>query len=195
MNYPGFRCHRLDEKHVFYCGQLAEERIPGAQQFKDLWQLHPQQFHEILIHGRLVETPRWQQAYGRDYYYTNRTNRALPVPGILLPFLEWGQQSVDPHLNGILLNWYDGKLGHYIGRHRDSIQGMVEGIPVVTVSLGEQRKFRLRPWRGEGKQDFAAPHGTVFIMPYESNLAWTHEVPKSRRCQGQRISVTLRGFA
>ncbi|MEE8142970.1 MAG: alpha-ketoglutarate-dependent dioxygenase AlkB [Planctomycetota bacterium] len=158
-----------------------------------MWELHPQEFHEILIHGKLVPTPRWQQAYGKDYYYTNRTNRALPVPKVLLPFLEWGQQSIDPRLDGLLVNWYDGKLGHYIGRHRDSIEGIVEG-PIVTISLGEERKFRLRPWRGEGRMDFVAQHGTVFIMPYETNLAWTHEVPKSSRCQERRISVTLRGF-
>ena len=37
-------------------------------QFDALWQMHPQVFHEIKMHGQLVKTPRWQQAYGVDYH-------------------------------------------------------------------------------------------------------------------------------
>lgn len=35
---------------------------------------------------------------------------------------------------------------------------------------------------------------SVFIMPYVTNQAWTHEVPRARKRSGKRISVTLRGF-
>lgn len=93
-------------------------------------------------------------------------------------------------------DWYDGQLGHYIGKHRDSTKNMVHGAPIVTISSGEQRTFRLRPWKGAAgsQHDFPAADGTVFVMPYETNLAWTHEVPKSARCTGRRISVTLRAF-
>ena len=37
-------------------------------------------------------------------------------------------------------------------------------------------------------------HGTVFILPYATNLVWKHGVPKSARYTGRRISVTLRAF-
>ena len=37
------------------------------------------------------------------------------------------------------------RLDHYIGAHRDSTASMIEGVPIVTVSLGEERAFRLRP--------------------------------------------------
>lgn len=87
-----------------------------------------------------------------------------------------------------------GALGHYIGRHRDSTRNMVEGAPIVTVSFGERRNFRLRPCKGKGFKDFPATDGTVFIMPYETNLAWTHEVPKSAKLRGRRISITFRAF-
>ena len=40
--------------------------------------------------------------------------------------------------------------------------------------------------------DLEAAHGTVFVMPYETNLAWTHEVPCFARDEGRRVSVTLR---
>jgi len=57
--------------------------------------------------------PRWQQAYGHAYRYTGSTNRALPVPAVLEPFLTWVQSTVDPRLNGLLLNWYSASMGHY----------------------------------------------------------------------------------
>ena len=97
----------------------------------------------------------------------------------------------------MLLNWYDGALGHYIGPHRDSTKNMVADSPIVTISLGEERTFRLRPWSAERKTaalDFPARHGTVFVMPWETNLSFTHEIPKTSRAAGRRISITLRAF-
>jgi hypothetical protein len=32
-------------------------------------------------------------------------------------------------------------------------------------------------------------------MPFQTNAAWTHEVPAFRKWQGRRISVTFRAFA
>ena len=118
--------------------------IPSTVEFEALWNLHPEDFHEIMMHGRLVKTPRWQQAFGKDYHYTRSTNKALPVPDMLEPYSAWAQKHIDAQLNGILLNWYDGSLGHYIGKHRDSTKNMIKGAPIVTISLGEERVFRLR---------------------------------------------------
>ena len=73
------------------------------------------------MHGRPVQTPRWQQAYGADYHYTGQTNAALPVPKSLEPVRDLARRAIDERLNGLLLNWYDGKLGHYIGPHHDSV--------------------------------------------------------------------------
>jgi alkylated DNA repair dioxygenase AlkB len=195
--YQGFTEERLDEANCFFRGHLPEEIVAGTQ-FDALWQLHPEEFHEIMMHGKLVKTPRWQQAYGKDYHYTSRTNVALPIDSRLQPLLDWGRGAVDARLNGVLVNWYDGRLNHYIGRHRDSTANMIVGTPIVTISLGEERIFRLRRWReqvkGEEAVDFPATNGAAFVMPYETNLHWTHEVPRRARNRGRRISVTLRGF-
>ncbi|HEY0405556.1 MAG TPA: alpha-ketoglutarate-dependent dioxygenase AlkB [Pyrinomonadaceae bacterium] len=191
----GFERHDLGDGHAFLTGQLPFKLRFDAAAFEALWQLRPPEFHEILMHGRVVKTPRWQQAFGMDYRYTGRVNRALPLPPLLLPLLAWSQESIDERLNSMLVNWYDGLLGHYMGRHRDSVKEMVKGSPIVTVSFGEQRVFRLRPYRGTtGRKDFPACDGSVFVMPYETNQAWTHEAPRARKFAGRRISVTLRCF-
>lgn len=190
----GFDRHDLDGTHALHAGRLPADLLVDPARFERLWALHPDDYHVIRIHGRSVPTPRWQQAYGRDHVYTGQVNRGLPVPPTLEPFLAWAQSAVDPRLDALLLNWYDGRLGHYIGPHHDNSRQMVEGTPIVTVSLGEARTFRLTHPRTKQRHDFAADDGAVFVMPYDSNLAWKHEVPRSARHQGRRISVTVRAL-
>lgn len=195
MNAPaGFQHLDLDERHGLFRGRVPDSLIPDAAAFETLWSLHPAEFHEIRVHHRLVRTPRWQQAYGRNYVFSGTESTALPVPPLLAPLHDWCRATVDARLNGLLLNWYDGALGHYISAHRDSRRKLIADVPVMTVSFGEERVFRLRPYRGKGYVDLEARDGDVFLMPYETNLAWTHELPRFRRYRGRRISVTVRAF-
>ncbi len=192
----GFGVRDLPGGSVLLVGELPRELVEHAR-FEELWNLHPPESPEIHLHGRRVRLPRWQQAYGVDYRFSGQVSRALPVPPALRPMLDWCRAVMDPGLNGLLLNWYDGRLGHYIGRHRDSTKDLVPGSGVATVSLGEERIFRLRPWPRRAEDapiDFKTGHGTVFLLPWATNQAFTHEVPASKRLTGRRISVTLRAF-
>lgn len=184
----------LDDTHTVFVGTLPPSLVLDAVGFAALWSTHPSDFHEIKMHGRPVRTPRWQQAYGADYRYTGNTNRALAITPLMMTWLAWSRERFDPQLNGLLLNWYDGAAGHYIGRHRDSEINRVEGSPIVTLSFGEERSFRMRPWRAPGFMDVPATNGSVIMIPWETNRAFTHEVPPSKKTQGRRISVTLRAF-
>ncbi|MBU8893989.1 2OG-Fe(II) oxygenase [Corallococcus sp. H22C18031201] len=192
---PGLSSIQLDAAHEVLVGALPRELVPDAAGFEALWALHPAEFHEIKIHGRQVRTPRWQQAYGADYHYTGRVNRALPLVPPMDAWLAWAREGFDARLNGLLLNWYDGTVGHYIGKHRDSDVHRIDGTPIVTLSFGEQRSFRMRPWRGEGFIDVPAVHGGVIVVPWSTNRAFTHEVPPSALARGRRVSVTLRAFS
>jgi alkylated DNA repair dioxygenase AlkB len=184
----------LDDHHALLVGALPPEQRLDAAGFAALWSIHPDHFHEIKMHGRPVATPRWQQAYGADYHYTGNTNRALPLVPPLPGWLAWAREHIDARLNGLLLNWYEGEAGHYIGKHRDSDKNRVEGSPIVTLSFGQTRAFRMRPWRGEGFVDVPADDGSVIVIPWATNRAFTHEVPASKKTRGRRISVTLRAF-
>jgi alkylated DNA repair dioxygenase AlkB len=187
--------HDLGGGLVFRSGSLPNGLLWERPSFDAAWAAHPPDKHEILMHGRLVETPRWQQAYGADYHYTGRVNQALPVPPFLEPLTDWARAQIDSRLNGALLNWYEGP-GHYIGPHHDSVRHMIVGAPIVTISFGETRMFRLTTGKGIDAQvvDFPAADGTIVVMPYDTNRAWKHGVPKSARYTGRRISVTLRAF-
>ncbi len=152
--------------------------------------------------GRQIPTPRWQQAYGRDYRYSGSVNRALPLPPALAPLLEWARSRCDPRLNSALVNWYDRASGHYIGRHRDAETGRVPGSEIVAISLGHRAVLRLRPAKGRGFSDIPLADGDVYRIPWETNRAFTHEIPPLKTEShgletgnpGRRISVTFRAF-
>ncbi|MEO0534709.1 MAG: alpha-ketoglutarate-dependent dioxygenase AlkB [Cyanobacteria bacterium P01_A01_bin.123] len=192
--YAGFQRHTLDAQHCLWQGRLPDKFLANEQQFEEFWALHPENYNQIKIHGRTIKTPRWEQSYNKPYCYAGVTTSALPVPEPANPIWEWAKATIDARLNGILVTWYDGRLGHYIGKHRDSTQNMVAGAPIVTISLGQSRVFRLRPWQRKGYQDFPTDHGVVFIMPYRTNLAWIHEVPAFKKHQGRRIAIAFRAF-
>ncbi len=188
---PALVTHHLGDDLVFFSGRLPLELIWDTAHFENAWALHPTERPVITMIGKPVAIPRWQMAFGHDYHFSNQTSVAAPVPERLEPLQAWCQNSIDPRLNGLLLNWYEGP-GHYIGAHHDSTTGLVPHTPIVTISFGEARTFRLI--RVREKRDFAAPNGTVFVLPADTNEVWKHLVPKSTKYRGRRISVTLRAF-
>lgn len=177
-------------------GTINPGLVPDATRFEELWSQHPDHFSEISIHGRAVKVPRWDRAYEQDYPFSNQVAPAHPVPAGFEVFLVWAKRSIDRRLNGLFVNWHDGSLGHYHGRHRDSTSGLVSGCPIVTISLGQERVFRMRPYpSGTPRRDFVMQSGDFIVIPWETNRSWTHEVPRFARYKGRRISVTIRGFA
>src|SRR5271155_2705974 len=90
----------LGDGYIFRSGRLPEGLLWDDATFESVWATHPSDKHEIMMHGRLVQTPRWQQAYGADYHYTGRINAALPVPPVLEPLHAWACRAIDERLNG-----------------------------------------------------------------------------------------------
>src|SRR6476659_11443514 len=115
--------HRGDGLQFLEC-RLPDELRWDAPTFVAAWELHPAIRPSILIHGRRVQVPRWQQAYGEDYRFSGLTSPAEPVPPLIAPLLAWTRQEVRPELNAILVNWYEG-VEHYIGPHRDTTRRML----------------------------------------------------------------------
>jgi alkylated DNA repair dioxygenase AlkB len=190
----GFRWIEIGDQHGVWIGRLPAQLCWCSAQFDVFWALHPNMLHEVRIFGRLVAVPRWSAAYGQDYPYAGTLHRASPVPDMLTPLLAWSKVEVDERLNGMLVNWYDGSLAHKIGPHRDAERQLVVGASIITISFGETRTFRLRRWKGRAVHDIEVADNSVLVLPYATNLAFTHEVPASKRRMGRRISVTLRAF-
>jgi alkylated DNA repair dioxygenase AlkB len=195
LPFPSFTTVDLGDNLAFFTGQVPEDIHWDAATFEVAWNLHPEVRPSIQIVGRQIQVPRWHQAYGEDYRFSGQVTASQPTPSLLLPLLAWTRRAIHPALNGLLVNWYEGP-SHYIGPHHDSTKNMIVDAPIVTISFGEERVFRLTRGKGRERQvkNFPAKDGTVFILPQETNAAWKHSVPKSGRYTGRRVSVTIRGF-
>lgn len=183
----------LEGGHTLRVGRLPA-RLREAIDFEALWAMHPERPHRVRMYGRWVDTPRYQAAYGADYRYSGTVNPARPVPPRLEAIRDWAREAIDPRLDGLLLNWYDAAEGHYMGPHRDYGRDLTRGAPIVTVSFGAPRIFRIRPHGGGPFVDLDATDGDVFVMPWATNRAFTHAVPRRAADRGRRVSVTLRAF-
>ena len=63
------------------------------------------------------------------------------------------------------------------------------------VTLVKGALARMRPWRSASACfDFPVANNNIVILPYDTNMAWMHEIVRSKRDAGRRISVTLRAF-
>ena len=94
--------------------------------------------------------------------------------------------------DSVLVNLYrDGRDS--VAWHRDRVHKVVANPTVVTVSLGERRKFLLRP-RGQSAaaMRFDPGHGDLIVMGGTSQRTWEHTVPKVAAAPGPRMSVTFR---
>ena len=105
------------------------------------------------------------------------------------------EKQLDGRKSGEFARWLRESVGSLQITDNALLKGIGDlGAPIVTISFGATRIFRLRPWKGRGYTDFTVSDGTVFIMPYETNMDFTHEVPHHASSAGRRISVTVRAF-
>ncbi len=75
--------------------------------------------------------------------------------------------------------------------HRDKIPTRVHRPVVALVSLGEPRRFLLRPRGGGASRPFPLGHGDLFVTGGETQRTWEHAVLKVAHA-GPRISIAFR---
>lgn len=94
--------------------------------------------------------------------------------------------------NSVGLNFYrDGRDS--VAPHNDHLDEIVEGFPIALLSLGETRRMTIRakaPPRRVLHVDLAA--GSLLLMSYETQLHYTHGIPKTTERVGPRISLAFR---
>lgn len=133
-------------------------------------------------------------------------DRELPEPRLTAPWeLSSGEPLLPPLLEelrrrlsaryGVLFDsagfnlYRDGRDG--VAWHADRIRKEVASPVVALVSLGEPRRFLLRPRGGGRSVAFALGRGDLLVTGGEAQRAWEHSIPKVARA-GPRISVAFR---
>lgn len=172
--------------------------------FEQAWDLHPQDHATIMMFGRPVLTPRFQQAYGESYRFSGKTFEAKPFPRAIQSAVQLMQGMVvhetgEPsYLNSALVNWYaDGD--HYMGPHADDERTIYKQSPIFTLSLGAARRFVFTPKKSPAGSNGACLElllndGDLLVMGGRTQQTHKHALPKMKRCQDKRISITMRCF-
>jgi len=214
----------LNEEGSSWVDGLMIDPLPTPDEFEELWELHPEKLGKVMKFGKMIDTPRFQQTYGKAYNFSNMEHPALPVPKPLQRYLDWANSTGYAKMYGLekfnesLMNWYEED--HYIGKHADDEKDMRLGsggeTNVFSITFQEytetkvgNRIFRMKPTTkrvkdpelkkklGKERVDIEMPNGLILVMGGTCQRTHTHEVPKvTKRAKptGRRINITFRFF-
>jgi len=94
--------------------------------------------------------------------------------------------------NSVGLNFYrDGRDS--VAAHNDHLDEIVHGFPIALLSLGATRRMTIRAKETPRRAlhvDLA--EGSLLVMSYETQVHYTHGIPKTREPVGARISLAFR---
>ncbi len=118
------------------------------------------------------------------------------APGATPAAIREAARRVVAHLgvpfNSVGLNLYrDGRDS--VAPHNDHLYDICEGFPIALLSLGATRQMTIRAKVAPRRAihvDLAA--GSLLVMSYETQIHYTHAVPKTRAAVGERISLAFR---
>jgi alkylated DNA repair dioxygenase AlkB len=133
-----------------------------------------------MMYGRRLPDPRLHGKWPKHVYPAVR--RQI---GVLLA------ARYDRPLRVSNLNLYrDGRDS--VAWHGDRIaRDRVDDAVVATISLGERRRFLLRPKGGGPSVRFVPGPGDLIVMGGTCQRTWEHTVPKVAKA-GARVSITVR---
>lgn len=182
LSFDGLVRHRLDDSSWL-------DEVPG-------WAPdHASLFETLLASASWRQRER--RMYDRDVLEPRMvTGWSGPTLADLPPRLEEMRAAVSDRyrveFDSVHVNLYrDGRDG--VAWHGDTNRKTLTDPLVVTVSLGEHRRFLLRPGTsGPPTRRFTPGGGDLLVMGGACQHTWQHTVPKEPRGAGARMSVTMR---
>jgi alkylated DNA repair dioxygenase AlkB len=137
------------------------------------------------MYDREVDVPRLTGHYRLQ-------GTATTIPAALVESALRVTAHVGVPFNSVGLNLYrDGRDS--VAPHNDHLYDLRQGFPIALLSLGATRRMTIRAK--------AAPHrpspidleaGSLLVMDYATQQHYTHAIPKTSACVGERISLAFR---
>lgn len=148
----------------------------------------------IFIYGKWVKVPRLMCWYGDPdacYRYSGVNHQPMLWTPALQAIREKLEQQCHCTFNSVLANLYrDGKDS--MGCHADDEKELGKNPVIASLSLGDQRLFKLHHKKSQEKLDIVLGHGDLLVMSGALQHHWMHSLPKTKKMKMPRINLTFR---
>lgn len=135
----------------------------------------------------------WYGDSGARYAYSGISREPLPWTDELLTIKHTCEEVANASFNSVLCNLYhDGNDG--MGWHADDERELGLEPIIASISFGAERKFSFKHRFTKERVDIQLAHGSMLIMRGETQHAWQHALPKSKRVCEPRINLTFRNI-
>ena len=169
----------------------------AANFLKDLTEEIPWVQNKIKFYGKESLVPRlesWHGDEGMSYTYSGIKMDAKPWTKNLLMIKESIEPIAKTTFNSVLINYYrDGK--DRVAWHSDDEKELGKNPVIASVSLGAERKFKLRHKNYKENQlqyEVFLQNGSLLMMSGSTQHHWLHEIPRTAKPIGPRINLTFR---
>lgn len=212
--YPEEKIIKLNDNSYIVIEKLPDELMEyGKTYFYDMFKIHPEERHKIIMFEKEIETSRWQKSYLKtpdvdekhikhhSYMYSGydcKSNRDS-LPDVFMPYYKY-MQSTDDKYNQVIVNWYQNNED-YIALHSDCTRGMLPDgkISIVTLYPSEESKSRILdivPKAGVKseyeKLSIYLQHGMIVTMCGKMQDEFKHGIQKEDEHRDARISISFR---
>jgi alkylated DNA repair dioxygenase AlkB len=139
------------------------------------------------MYDREVDVPRLT-----GHYHLPPRERAEAIPPAILAAADRVVAHTSVPFTSVGLNFYrDGRDS--VAPHNDHLDVLVPGFPIALLSLGSARRMTIRA-KQEPKRvlHIDLEPGSLLMMSYETQLHYTHGIPKTKDPVGGRISLAFR---
>ena len=151
----------------------------------------------IRFYGKESLVPRMEAWYGdegKSYAYSGIHMDPKPWTEELIIIKHKIEPLAGVAFNSVLINYYrDGK--DRVAWHSDDEKELGQNPVIGSVSLGAERKFKLRhkQYKTNGlKHEILLRHGSFLLMQGTTQHHWMHEIPRTAKPIGPRINLTFR---
>ena len=180
LAFAALRRHRLDSRT--WLDEVTAWQPDHGALFDRLLAEAPWRQRERKMYDTVVLEPRLVAWWG--------PGEALPQPLEAMRIALSDRYRVEFDSVGINL-YRDGRDG--VAWHGDNNRKVLHDPLVATVSLGERRRFLMRPGvSGSPTHRFRPGGGDLLVMGGNCQHSWQHTVPKEPSGAGARMSVTIR---
>lgn len=148
----------------------------------------------IKMYGKPAKVPRlvcWYGDDGIEYRYSGVNHVALPWTPELLQIKNQIEQQTRQRFNSVLGNYYRNESDS-MGWHSDNEKELGETPCIASVSLGEERVFKIRNKKTGENLDILLTNGSLLVMSGDFQNLWQHCLPKVKSHKGPRINLTYR---